>query len=129
VLGGCLWNERIAGAVRAALERPSITTFVAEQAGRVVGYATAEIEQENGQSDIGIVGYNAVHPDYRGQGIGSALVRRVIRHLKDQGARVLAVWTLKADEAACHIYEKMGFRELARFVYYSMEVSTGPRVD
>ena len=62
-----------------------------------------------------------VDPDYQGQGVGTALTKRVSEYLKEQGARVLVVWTLEADKPACHVYEKLGFKELARFVYYSMD--------
>jgi GNAT superfamily N-acetyltransferase len=99
-----------------------VTTFVAELEGRVVGYAAAQFEIKEDTSEVGIVSYNAVLPDARGFGIGSALIDKVIQHLKDQGARVLLVWTLEVGESARHIYEKIGFTELTRFVYYSMEV-------
>lgn len=40
-----------------------------------------------------------------------------MEHLKEQGARVLAVWTLEADKLVRRIYERLGFEELTRFVY------------
>ena len=120
-IDGRSWVEHIAESVSTNLARSDVVTFVAEQGGQVVGYAAAQIERDERSSDIGIVGYNAVDPDCQGQGIGTALMRRVVSYLKEHGARVLAVWTLEADEPARHIYEKMGFKELTRFVYYSMD--------
>lgn len=128
-IDGRSWVERMAGAAATHLAGPDVTTFVAElapstgsgQTGRVVGYAAAEIKCEEPASEIGIVSYNAVDPDYQGQGIGTALMVRVVSYLKEQGARVLVVWTLEADEPARHIYQKQGFKELTRFVYYSMD--------
>jgi ribosomal protein S18 acetylase RimI-like enzyme len=129
LIDGCPWAERIADAAATHLAGPDVTTFVAElapstgsgQVGRVVGYAAAEIKREDPVSEIGIVSYNAVDPAYQGRGIGTALMEQVTRYLKEQGARVLAVWTLEVDAPARHIYEKLGFKELTRFVYYTRD--------
>ena len=84
LIDGCPWAERIADAAAVHLAGPDVTTFVAElapstgsgQTGRVVGYAAAEIKRGEPVSEIGIVSYNAVDPDYQGQGIGTALMVR-----------------------------------------------------
>ena len=47
-------------------------------------------------------------------------MRRVLDHLKAQGARVLVVWTLEKSEGARRMYEGLGFEELTRMVHYSM---------
>jgi hypothetical protein len=31
------------------------------------------------------------------------------------------VWTLESGESARHVYEGLGFEELTRFVFYSLE--------
>jgi ribosomal protein S18 acetylase RimI-like enzyme len=121
LIGGRPWVKHIIDAVAANLARPDVTAFVAEQDDRIVGYATAEIKQDESSAAVGIVGYNAVDPDFRGQGIGTALCDRVMSFLKEAGAQVLAVWTLESDAPARRIYERQGFEELTRFVYYSME--------
>jgi GNAT superfamily N-acetyltransferase len=120
-IDGRPWVEHIADAVTTHLAEPDVTTFVAEQEGRVVGYAAAQIKRQEPSPDVGIISYNAVDPDYWGRGIGTALIEAVIGYLGEQGARVLAVWTLEVDEPACHIYERLGFKELTRFVYYTRE--------
>jgi GNAT superfamily N-acetyltransferase len=120
-IDGRPWIEHIVDAVATHLAEPDVTTFVAELEGRVVGYAAAQIGREEPSPDIGIVSFNAVHPDHQGQGIGTALIKQVTGHLEAQGARVLAVWTLEADEPVRRIYERMGFEELTRFVYYSRD--------
>lgn len=120
ILDGTPWFEQIPNDVATHLAQSDVTAFVAEQEGRVVGYAAAQIRQDPSLSEVGIVSYNAVHPDYRGQGIGTALINQVMNHLKEQGVRVLVVWTLEKDEPARRVYERLGFTELTRFVYYSM---------
>ncbi|NIM94046.1 MAG: GNAT family N-acetyltransferase [Anaerolineales bacterium] len=116
------WQERITNDVLTHIQRDDVTTFVAEVDDEVIGYAAAQIETEPSPSEIGIVSYNAVSPDHRGMGIGSALVQQVMDYLEEQGARILLVWTLEVGETARHIYESHGFEELTRFVYYSKEV-------
>jgi GNAT superfamily N-acetyltransferase len=119
LIDGVSWVDRGRRDITTHLALPNVTTFVAEIEGQVVGYASAQIKRQEGAADIGIVSYNAVDPDYRGRGIGTALMRRVESYLKGEGVRVLAVWTLEADEPARRMYERMGFEELTRFVYYS----------
>lgn len=114
------WAEQITRAVATHLARPDVTTFVAERDGRVIGYAAAQIGHEP-PSDLGTVSYNAVDPDYQGQGVGTALVEHVVAYLWEQGARVLTVVTLECDEPARRIYERLGFRELTRLIYYSRD--------
>jgi GNAT superfamily N-acetyltransferase len=122
LINGRSWQERITNDVLTHIGREYVTTFVAELDGEVVGYAAAQIEVKEDGGEVGIVSYNAVRPEARRLGIGTALVSRVVDYLKSQGARVLLVWTLKVGESARNIYERIGFEELTRHVYYSMEV-------
>ena len=120
MLNGRPWAEHIASAVAANMRGRNVTTFVAEREGRVIGYATAQIAKDK-PSDTGTVGYNAVDPDHRGRGVGTALIRHVVAFLEEKGARVLTVVTLEIDEPVRRIYERLGFKELTRLVYYSMD--------
>ena len=121
LVNGKPWIEQMVQAVATHLAEPDVTTFVAEQESKLVGYAAAQIKNDCEECDLGIVSYNAVDPDYRGRGIGTTLVQQVIDFLKSQGARVLVVWTLEGGEPANKLYQGLGFTELTRFVYYSME--------
>ena len=120
LLNGKPWAEQIADSVAANLGRDDVTVFVAEHEGRVVGYASAQISSAV-PHDVGTVGYNAVEPESRRRGVGTALMRRVRDHLKDHGARTLVVWTLEKSEAARRMYEGLGFRELTRMIHYRMD--------
>jgi ribosomal protein S18 acetylase RimI-like enzyme len=120
VLNGRPWTDHIADAVASHIRSKNVTTFVAEHQGRVIGYATAQINRERA-SNIGTVSYNAVAPAYRRQGVGTALIQEAMKCLKEQGARVLTVVTLETDEPVRRIYERLGFKELTHLVYYSKE--------
>jgi ribosomal-protein-alanine N-acetyltransferase len=89
--------------------------FVAEEDGRIVGYATYNISL---QRKIGTVGNNAVDPDFRGRGIGSALHKTVLAQLKKEGMILAFVSTLAHDEPAQRLYERHGFTELCRSIHY-----------
>jgi ribosomal protein S18 acetylase RimI-like enzyme len=115
------WQQHITDAVMHHLSLPDVTTFVAEQDGRVIGFAAGQIKSD-GSTEVGTVSYNVVDPAYRGNGIGTILVRQVIQHLRQNGARVLNVWTQEADVPACRMYEKLGFKQLSRLVFYSQEM-------
>lgn len=79
--------------------------FVAIEAGEIVGFATLEYWPEE---RAGQIENNAVLPDYRGRGISSALVQRVLEELKTLGSETASVATRYAPDA-CRVYEKMGF--------------------
>jgi ribosomal-protein-alanine N-acetyltransferase len=93
---------------------------VAEDDGRMVGYATFNWSPED---RIGEVGNNAVLPDFRGRGIGTALVAETVRIMKSLGAEILRVSTLEHDYPARRVYERLGFQELARSVHFSMRAT------
>ncbi len=114
------WTERIVQAVSEHLSQPEVITFVAEQQGKVIGYAAAQISLQP-WADVGAVSYNAVLPEHRGCGVGSALIEHVMHYLKAKGARVLTVVTLDSDDPAKHIYERLGFEPLAVLIYYSQK--------
>jgi len=120
VVGGRSWEEHIADAVGGQMQARGVTTFVAEQDGAVIGYAMAQMGSEKG-SETGTVSYNAVDPDHRNRGVGTSLVSHAMDHLKGRGARVLTVVTLASDEPVRRIYERLGFGEVTRLVYYSKE--------
>jgi len=113
------WNQKKRDSV-VNFSRNSIEqVIVAEVDSQVVGYASWRLDKLN---KTGHIGNNAVHPDFRENGIGTALIRKVIDILKNEGAKILRVSTLKLDAPARHIYEKVGFEELARTVHYAVKV-------
>ena len=51
----------------------------------------------------------AVHPDYRKQGIGYALIERLIAALKEKNVISLCLEVRVSNESAIGLYSKMGF--------------------
>lgn len=62
----------------------------------------------------------AVHPDYRRQGIGRALLREVIDEARRQGLSRVTLEVRKSNEAAQRLYQSLGFvAQGLRKGYYS----------
>ena len=112
-------NVQMAETVLRSCKSDLSRVFVAEIDGKVVGFASYSIETER---SVGTVGYNAVHPDYRGRGIGTALQQRVKQAFREEGMKFAHVSTLAHDFPAQRVYEKMGFEEYCRSVHYAMRL-------
>lgn len=86
--------------------------LVAEADGKIVGAAWARIMDDYGHIDedtpsIAI----SLYKEYRGQGIGSELLRSLLRVLKEAGYKRVSLSVQKANYAA-KMYEKAGFKIL-----------------
>ncbi|MGE4563348.1 MAG: GNAT family N-acetyltransferase [Victivallaceae bacterium] len=103
---------------RACREKPD-ALFVAEADGCVAGYAFFSVDLRR---SVGEVCNNAVHPDFQGRGIGSAMNRHILAHFRSLGLKFAQVTTLEHDLPAQRVYLKNGFRELVRSIHYSMEL-------
>ena len=65
--------------------------FVAEMGGQIAGFVSYALDV--GQTGVGEIGLNAVHPDYAGQGLGTALYDFVLARMREAGMRVATVGT------------------------------------
>lgn len=93
---------------RAALEqtlsRKEAVYLVAEEDGRVVGHC--------GVTDIvgdGEITNVAVHPGYRGKGIGRELLAALLAEGEKAGITAFTLEVRAGNQAAVHLYEKAGF--------------------
>jgi GNAT superfamily N-acetyltransferase len=87
------------------------TTLVAEANGQPVGFVGfgASRDQDDNSDLVGEIYAVYVHPAHWGQGVGTALLRRAMAQLRDQGFQELTVWTLTENSQARTFYEKNGF--------------------
>ena len=81
--------------------------FIAELEGRPAGCIML---CETDAPDVGQLRLFAVEKDYRGIGIGSALIRAFMEKVKCAGYRKIILWTASPLTAAIRHYEKIGFR-------------------
>ena len=122
VYGG--WRTEKADQIASHYRSYPECTLVTEYNGQVVGFITYNLFE---RKKSGIIGNNAVHPDYRSRGIGKEIVNAVFEHLESIGCRLLRVTTMTHDTPAQKIYKRLGFKEFARSIHYSMEVPSGEK--
>lgn len=53
----------------------------------------------------------AVKKEFRGQGLGRTLLRKVFDQLKAEGFRSVTLTVAPDNEVACHLYRRFGFQE------------------
>ena len=85
--------------------------FLAEADGRVVGSIHVE-PSPHGFGEIGM----AVARDWRGRGVGSALLETAIGWAREQGLHKLSLDVFAHNERAIALYRKFGFVEEGRRV-------------
>ena len=113
------WKTMKRGQIASACEpENSAHVLVAELDRSAVGFATYYLDQ---QKRVGMIGNNAVHPDYQGAGIGSQMYAVVLERMREAGMKCAKV-TTGLDEShapARRAYEKAGFsRALPSVDYY-----------
>lgn len=98
-----VWRERVTQA------SPDLHALVAELDGRVVGSLGLHLATNPRRRHTGTLGM-AVHDDYQGRGIGSALLAATI-NLAERwlGLTRLELNVYTDNAAAIHLYEKFGF--------------------
>jgi GNAT superfamily N-acetyltransferase len=95
------WNQTISDWQRLLALSPD-GCFVAEQDARIVGTCTT-VTYGNALAWIGMM---TVHPARRGQGIGKALVHRVVDHLRQRSVRCIKLYATPMGKP---LYTRMGF--------------------
>ena len=90
--------------------------FIAEAEGAIVGFVCALARVDSGalievEREYAYVSDLVVLPEYRGQGIGQALLRRAQAFAAQHGAAVLKVDVLAANAIARAVYRAAGFQE------------------
>ena len=86
--------------------------FVAEDDGKVVGAVWTRIMEDYGHVDSQTPSFAiSLIQEYRGQGIGTELMKKMLEHLKNQGFKKTSLAVQKSNYAV-RMYEKVGFRKV-----------------
>ena len=84
--------------------------IVAEDAGKVIGAVWTRIMNDYGHVDDDTPSFAiSLLQDYRGTGIGTQLMKRMLLHLKDCGFEKASLAVQKANYAV-RMYKKVGFK-------------------
>ena len=100
------WSEK---SVASELNNPLSFWLVAVDGDNVAGYVGSQTVMD--ESDMMNV---AVHPDYRKQGIATALIVGLVEELRKRGSRCLTLEVRASNENAISVYQKLQFQEVGR---------------
>lgn len=100
------WSEN---SVASELNNPLSFWLVALDGERVAGYVGSQTVMD--ESDMMNV---AVHPDYRKQGIATALILGLVEELRNRGSHCLTLEVRASNEAAISVYRKLEFQKVGR---------------
>lgn len=98
---------------------PEEDLFIAELAGKIVGYIDARLELGIGRALLDCL----VHPEHRRKGLATELFHHASRRARELGARVAYVNVLEENVAAKTLLSKLGFRFVRRFLHLTLELS------
>ncbi len=101
---------------RAAVEgfgtRPDDRALVAVAAGKVVGACWVRTTDEYGHIDDETPSFSiSLYREHRGRGVGGAMMRRMLRELREAGYRRASLSVQKANPAQ-RLYRRLGFRAI-----------------
>ena len=94
--------------MRQLVSSANAATWIAEEDGRIAGFAIVEWAQESGQSEAYIQTIE-VAPDHRGRGAGRELMRRVEDSAHSAGAQTIWLHVDAENQSAIHLYQKSGY--------------------
>ncbi|MBQ9200018.1 MAG: GNAT family N-acetyltransferase [Lachnospiraceae bacterium] len=84
--------------------------FVACKDDKIIGAVWVRIMNDYGHIDDDTPSFAiSLYKEYRGMGIGTALMDRMLRHLKNEGYKKASLAVQKANYAV-RMYEKLGFK-------------------
>ncbi len=90
-------------------------TVVAEDQGRIIGTTTYRAQKDRS----GWLSSARTHPDYRRQGVATAIMNRCEEIAREDGVGQLRLWTESDNEEGKGAYMGMGFTEVGRFTRMS----------
>jgi putative acetyltransferase len=93
-------------------------SFVALAGDRVIGHLGVSREEGPVTRHVASIGM-AVASDWRGKGVGSALMTEAIAWARQMGVEKLALSVYPDNEAALALYRKFGFQEEGRLTGHS----------
>lgn len=117
IIGGSRWQDKKIKDILDFCEKTPSNVIVAEQDGIIAGYASF-----SQAGTIGNILDNAVSPDFQGKGIGTTLNKWILDYFQSCGIKIVRVSTMEHDSPARRVYEKNGFKEIAKTIHYSMEL-------
>ncbi len=112
--------EEIAARVRMKDSDPDGIIFVMH-GDRPAGYNWT-LRNVNSHGSIGLVSMTGVHPEYRGNGLGTAVVVTGMQYLRDIGVEAVELEVDAENAPAIGLYTKLGYRQVHHSVWYELKL-------
>ena len=103
--------------MRQLVLKPESATWIAEQDGRMAGFAIVEWVQDEGAT-VAYIQTIEVAADERRRGVGGELLRRVEASARAAGARTIWLHVDAENSAAIRLYERRGYARQGRAEHY-----------
>jgi ribokinase len=116
LLGGRDWRWRKARHLDEDVAANASGIFIAERAGRIVGYITTRV---NRATACGRVPNLAVAADCRNLGLGRQLIELALHYFRAEGLEYAVIETMARNAIGQHLYPACGFEEVARQVHFA----------
>ena len=108
--------EEIAARVRMKSNVPDGILFITE-GGPLAAYNWTH-RNENSLGSVGFIGMTGVHPNFRGNGLGTAVVVAGLEYLRGEGITTVELEVDSQNPPARNLYLKLGFRQVHKTVWY-----------
>ena len=112
--------EQIAARVRVKTSPPEGIIFIMD-GDRAAGYNWTQ-RIRNAHGHIGFVAMTGVHPSYRGNGLGTAIVVSGMEHLVSKGVNAVELEVDAENTPARELYLKLGYRRVHHSVWYELKL-------
>ena len=112
--------EQIAARVRVKTSPPEGIIFIMD-GDRAAGYNWTQ-RIRNAHGHIGFVAMTGVHPSYRGNGLGTAIVVSGMEHLVSMGVNAVELEVDAENTPARELYLKLGYRMVHHSVWYELKL-------
>ena len=96
--------------------RPGSATFVVEDGGEVVGFASVGASRDEGAEQEAELYAIYLHPSRWDRGIGRALLQRAEESMRSSGFRRAILWVLEGNERGERFYRAAGWEQDGRKV-------------
>lgn len=112
--------EQIAARVRVKISPPEGIIFIMDGENAAAYNWTQRIQNVHGH--VGFVAMTGVHPDYRGNGLGTAIVVSGMEHLVSKGVNAVELEVDAENTPARELYLKLGYRRVHHSVWYELKL-------
>ncbi|MCH8808367.1 MAG: GNAT family N-acetyltransferase [Proteobacteria bacterium] len=114
--------EEIAARVRMESTDPEGIIFISS--GESLAGYNWTLRNENEYGSVGFVAMTGVHPSFRGNGLGTAVVVTGMEYLRDQGIDAIELEVDSTNTPAVELYRKLGFKPVHHTVWYEKRLES-----